>query len=198
MRVTEYRGHATEIAREEGENFDVVAVAGGDGTLNEALCGIVCLRNKPSVLYILGGTTNQTAIAFGLPSELEECAALLENGEEHEFDLGNFDGKVFIDVCSFGYGTESSLTTPQKLKNRFGFKAFYFNQLKYLFKIRPEKLKIVFDDRTIDDYFVFGNLLNANMVSTFVKLDNSSMDDGYLDFVLVKKLKNVFIFSGRL
>lgn len=191
--VTKRRGDATERAKTANE-YDVVAVAGGDGTLSEVLNGALAGGYKPTVLYIPGGTTNQTAMAFGLPTKLEDCAKLLQDGEAKPFDLGIFDETAFIDVCSFGYGTESSLTTPQKLKNKLGFSAFYFNQIKYLFNIKPVKMRITCNGETTEGKFVFGNLLNTAMISTFVRMEDVGvrMDDGYLDLVLVRKLKNIF------
>ena len=193
LHTTTCRGDATVVA-EKAEIYDVIAVVGGDGTLNEVLNGILKMdeSNRPEILYIPSGTTNQTAMAFGLPTKLDACAELLEKGEAKPYDLGSFNGRMFIDVCSFGYGTESSLTTSQKLKNKFGFKAFYMNQLKYLFKIKPLEMKITCDGRTEEGAFVFGNMLNTSMISTFVRMEDKGvfMDDGYLDFVLVRKLKS--------
>ena len=193
--VTERRGSATDKAA-EAEGYDVIAVAGGDGTLNEVLNGIVRKdeASRPAILYIPSGTTNQTATAFGLPTKTKDAIALLRNGETKAYDLGRFNDRVYIDVTGFGYGTESSLTTLQKWKNRWGFKAFLYNQAKYLFKIKPVHMKITYDGGEIEDDFVFGNLVNTAMISTFVKLNDKgvAMDDGYLDLILIKNVKNVW------
>ena len=195
--VTTCRGDATEKAR-TAQVYDVLAVAGGDGTLNEVLNGAIEAGYAPTVLYIPSGTTNQTAMAFGLPTKAENAAHLLQDGEIKKFDLGKFNDRAYIDVCSFGYGTESSLTTSQKLKNKLGFKAFYINQIRYLFSIKPIKMRITCDGRTIEGEYVFGNLVNTNMISTFVRLNDVGveMDDGYLDLVVVKKLKNFLFLPG--
>ena len=193
--TTKCRGDATDVA-EKAEGFDVIAVVGGDGTLNEVLNGLLKKEKekRPDILYIPSGTTNQTAMAFGLPTKLDDCANLLTTGEAKPYDLGAFNGRLFIDVCSFGYGTEGSLTTSQKLKNKFGFTAFYLNQIKYLFNIKPVSMKVSSETETIEGNFVFGNLLNTSMISTFVRMEDKNvfMNDGYLDFVLVRKLKNFF------
>lgn len=193
--VTQKRGDATERAK-CAEKFDVVAVVGGDGTLNEALNGLLTLpeESRPSVVYVAGGTTNQTAQAFGLPTDLSGVKKLLQNGEYRPFDLGCFNGRAYIDVCAFGYGAESSLRTPQKLKNKFGFFAFVLNQIRYLFHLRRIPMRIRYDGNTLIGEFVFGNLVNTAMISSFVRLEDVgvSMDDGVLDLILIDDTVHFF------
>lgn len=78
---TGYRGHATVLAataREKG--FDVIAVLGGDGTVNEAVNGMITgERARPSLAVIPGGSANVFARALGLPNDpVEATGAVLE------------------------------------------------------------------------------------------------------------------------
>ena len=193
--VTEKRGDATEKAKRAAP-YDVIAVVGGDGTLNEVLNGILTIdeSDRPAVVYVAGGTTNQTAQAFGLPTDLKGLSALLQKGEYRPVDLGQFEDRAFIDVVAFGYGAESSLRTPQKLKNKVGFFAFVLNQIRYLFHLRRIPMRIRHDGETRIGEFVFGNLLNVAMISSFVHLDDVGvkMDDGRLDLILIDDTVHFF------
>ena len=61
------RGDATEFAAAHGEEYDVVACIGGDGTLSEVLSGLMRLEHPPKVGYIPMGTANDVATTLDLP-----------------------------------------------------------------------------------------------------------------------------------
>ena len=46
VQVTQHRGHAAELARDSGRNFDLCICCGGDGTLNEIITGMMCAERK--------------------------------------------------------------------------------------------------------------------------------------------------------
>ena len=50
-----------------GSMFDTVVCAGGDGTLNETVAGVIKLNKKPKIGYIPSGTTNDFAQSWGIP-----------------------------------------------------------------------------------------------------------------------------------
>ncbi|WP_067169125.1 diacylglycerol/lipid kinase family protein [Microtetraspora niveoalba] len=96
---TGYRGHAAMIAETaHAKGFDAVAVLGGDGTINEAVNGL--LRGQPSVsaverptlIVIPGGSANVFARALGLPGNpVEATGAALEalrEGRRRTIGLG--------------------------------------------------------------------------------------------------------------
>ena len=61
---------------ENGENFDVVAVFGGDGTLNEDTNGLMKLEYKPIISYFPTGTMNDFGTNFGLTNDMVQCAKI--------------------------------------------------------------------------------------------------------------------------
>lgn len=74
---TEHRGHAAEIAgRAREERADLVCVLGGDGTVNEAVNGLLADAAAPAgpILAIIpGGSANVAARALGLPADPVEA-----------------------------------------------------------------------------------------------------------------------------
>ena len=63
---TERRGHATELAAEYGGSFEKLIVLGGDGTLAEAIAGLMTMEQRPQIGYIPIGTANDIARTVGL------------------------------------------------------------------------------------------------------------------------------------
>ncbi len=53
LRYTEYRKHGEEIANLEKGNFDAIVAIGGDGTVNEALQGIMKNGKAPDQLELI-------------------------------------------------------------------------------------------------------------------------------------------------
>ncbi|MET7336220.1 diacylglycerol kinase family protein [Nonomuraea sp. NPDC005650] len=87
---TRYRGHAAALAATaRAKGYDVVAVLGGDGTINEAVNGLLNPVNgddvptgsegRPALIVIPGGSANVFARALGLPNDpVESTGAVLE------------------------------------------------------------------------------------------------------------------------
>lgn len=79
-------GDAERLAREAAEHADVVVVAGGDGTIHEAVNGLV---GTDAVLGVLPfGTGNDFAHALGMPDDVPAAVAALASAEVRATDLG--------------------------------------------------------------------------------------------------------------
>jgi diacylglycerol kinase family enzyme len=79
---TRYRGHAADLAEQAAaEGVDVVIAFGGDGTVNEAVTGLMAHGSKPEdrprLAIVPGGSTNVFARALGLPNHAIEATATL-------------------------------------------------------------------------------------------------------------------------
>jgi diacylglycerol kinase family enzyme len=73
---TSRRGHATRLAHAAAhDGFDVVAVFGGDGTLNEAADGL--LHSSTALAPLPGGSTNVYARTLGYPNDAIDAANML-------------------------------------------------------------------------------------------------------------------------
>lgn len=89
---TECRGHATELATQYAGAFPYLLVLGGDGTLAEAIAGLMPLAERPKVGYIPIGTANDVARTIGLPkNDILAGAQHFIGGTPHEFDEGRRD-----------------------------------------------------------------------------------------------------------
>ncbi|NHC43710.1 diacylglycerol/lipid kinase family protein [Motilibacter aurantiacus] len=107
---TEGRGHAAELARQaRADGVDVVVVLGGDGTVNEAVNGLLAdgpIGAGPALAVVPGGSTNVFARALGLPGEpVEATGQLLEalrEGRRRRVSLGRVDGRWFTFTAGIG------------------------------------------------------------------------------------------------
>lgn len=80
---------------------DVVVVGGGDGSISAA-AQILADTGKP-VGVLPMGTLNHFAKDLGIPLELERAAATIARGVTREVDLGEVNGRIFINNSSIGF-----------------------------------------------------------------------------------------------
>ena len=87
---TQGSGDLTQWLIRFGSEFDVVVCAGGDGTLNEAVSGLMQMENRPPLGYIPGGTVNDVAATLGLKRNPVEAAHDIITGHPFSLDIGSF------------------------------------------------------------------------------------------------------------
>ena len=94
-RVTKFAGHAIELAGELVEKgYDEILILGGDGTLSEAINGIMRARLTPEqrakiqVGLMPRGTGNDWARYWNLTKNHKESLRRFFEGEGHPIDIG--------------------------------------------------------------------------------------------------------------
>lgn len=123
---TRREGHAAELAKTAVERgVEQLAVAGGDGTLNEVVRGIVAADGLDDVTLgvVPTGTENLFAQNIGV-TDVETAFDVLETGERRRIDLGVAGETPFVMSCVAGLTAEASISTSSELKERFGSLAF--------------------------------------------------------------------------
>ncbi|MGI5247436.1 diacylglycerol/lipid kinase family protein [Dactylosporangium sp. CA-139066] len=117
---TQRRGHAADLARDAArEGMDLVVTLGGDGTVNEAINGLMTFdagpaadrhQERPALAVVPGGSTNVFARALGLPSDWAEgTGAILEalrDRRERIIGLGRADDRYFTFCAGLGLDAE--------------------------------------------------------------------------------------------
>lgn len=87
--ATRDRGGALDVVREELDSEpDLLVVAGGDGTLREAIEGLGCERERVVLAVLPLGNANVVARELGIPLAPEAAIDLLERGRPTSVDLG--------------------------------------------------------------------------------------------------------------
>ena len=177
-----------------GQNYDLIVAAGGDGTLNEVISGVMSLRSNVPIGYIPTGSTNDFAVGLKLPKNILHASDIAVNGSSVCLDVGGFNRKTFIYIAAFGAFTDVSYSTPQDLKNLLGHSAYMIEAIKefanimttYHFHIERENGQIIEDD------FIFGMVTNSLSAGGFKGITgrNISLNDGLFEVTLLKKPKN--------
>ena len=123
---TEGPGHAVELGRDAvEEDVDHLAVAGGDGTLNEVVRGLDEADGLDSVTLgvVPTGTENIFATNVGITG-IKHGFDMLDHGERRDIDVGVAEDTPFVMSCIAGLPADASVATSGELKERFGSLAF--------------------------------------------------------------------------
>lgn len=205
---TRGRGDARMIARERKDDYLYVVCAGGDGTLDEVVSGMMENPDKPFVPigYIPAGTTNDFASSLNIPSDMKKAAEIITNGQAFRCDLGQFNElDYFTYVAAFGIFTGTSYQTPQELKNQLGHFAYILQGVTELSQMRAYHIHVTADTVVngvekqihLEDEFAFGMITNSMSIGGFQNITGSRVDlqDGLFEVTLIRMPKNPFELS---
>ncbi len=191
FKTTEYSKHATKIAREACGKYDVIVSAGGDGMLNEIVCGIAEQENKPKVAFLPSGTVNDVARSLNIPQNLDLALDTILKNNTMKHDIFKASDRYGIYVITAGAFSETSYSADQEVKKKLGWWAYFLKGLKSPFVKHSLKFKITMDsDRAYEDYFSFVAFINSRSVASFRINKYANLADGELDVVLIKNKKN--------
>jgi YegS/Rv2252/BmrU family lipid kinase len=156
--LTRRRGHAAELARAaQAEGIDVVAVVGGDGTLNEVVQAYVDgsgnARRGPDLAVIPSGTGGDFRKTLGLSGALDEAIGRIRHGTPRPIDLGLLrltdpQGReamhAFVNIASFGIGGQVDAIVNGSPKWLGGKAAFFVGTLRAMatYKNAPVRVKV--------------------------------------------------------
>lgn len=193
-----------EKVKSEASEYDLLVVSGGDGTLNEAVHGILenPAEKRAPIGYIPTGTVNDFSASLAIPKDMIEAAHIAVGGEIFNCDICKFNGRPYNYVAAFGAFTDVSYETPQESKNIFGQAAYFFEGIKKLSSIQKYHAKVRYDGIETEDDFVLGIILNSKSVAGFEVRDESgiinniSLDDGIFEGVLVRMPTNLMEFQS--
>lgn len=189
---TQDREDAKRKVEEEAANYDLVICSGGDGTLDEAVTGMMQSEKKVPLGYIPAGSTNDFANSLKIPKDIVKAAHVAVEGRKFPVDVGYFNGDSFIYIAAFGLFTDVSYQTSQELKNVLGHAAYILEGAKRLHNIPSYKMRVEYDGNVIEDEFAYGMITNSVSVGGFKKLTgkNVLLDDGLFEVTLIRMPRN--------
>ena len=162
--ITEGPGDAKRAAAELGGQFDLVVCAGGDGTLNETLCGLMTLPQRPPVGYIPHGSTNDFAASLRIPAQPMAAAnAIAACTQPRRLDLGQHNGRYFACVASFALSTRAPFP-PRRRPKRAGPSTQHLRGIRIADSLAaaPRCCRIEADLSVSEDEYIFGAVCNSH------------------------------------
>ena len=192
--VTSGDGDAERFAAAAAaDGCDVLFIAGGDGTVNEAMNGLFGAGALGAVAIgiIPFGTGNDFAAALGIPNEIEPALAVLLERREVRVDLGQVNGRVFVNISGGGFiGEVSAAVTPQ-LKTIAGRLAYLIGGAQALLEFTPVAATVTIhpgDVRITQELYAFA-VCNSRLIGGGRLIaPEAVIDDGLLDVCLIEAM----------
>ena len=143
---TKYAGHAREIAGNvDAEQYDMVVVGGGDGTINEVINGLYPSKIPLGIIPL--GTANVVASEMGLENNVPAIVDYIINGEVKPCWLGNLSGRYFLLMVSVGLDAKAVATVSRKLKKYTGKFAYFVSFMKSLLTNKTVEYSVLVDGK---------------------------------------------------
>lgn len=128
------------------EGFDLVLVAGGDGTVVEAMTGLIKGPKLIPLAQLPTGTASQIARALSIPLDLAEALDLIYSGKAVYLDTAYLPqhDRYFALISGAGFDARV-MEAPRGLKRRLGFFAYVLMGIWHLFNLRKTDVVLELD-----------------------------------------------------
>jgi len=144
---TDNPGRLSDAVRRNRDRAELVIVAGGDGTVNAALEGLVEAQLPVGIVPL--GTANDLARTLNLPLDLPGACAVIAAGHGRRIDLGWVNGKHYCNVASIGLTVAITRRLSREVKSRWGVLAYPLAAARVVWKARPFRAEIRYADQSL-------------------------------------------------
>ncbi|MGQ9683084.1 MAG: diacylglycerol/lipid kinase family protein [Anaerolineae bacterium] len=197
---TERPWHAAELAEAAARaGCRVVVAAGGDGTANEVLNGLMTggasPADRPAMGVLCVGRGNDFAYGAGIPADLATGCRVLAEGHQRTTDVGRVIGGDFPQGRYFGNGVGIGFDAvvgfeAAKMKRLHGFPSYVVAALKtILLYYRAPRVAIALDQETITQASLLVSIMNGRrMGGGFMMAPEAACDDSLFDLCLARQI----------
>jgi diacylglycerol kinase (ATP) len=179
-------GQAAAFAADAARRgVDVVAAAGGDGTINEVVNGLDG-HDVPLGIIPLG-TANDFARQVGIPPDADHAMDVILQRKPQRLDTASLNGRRFLNVSTGGLGAEATAETPSEFKESLGPVAYAISGVRKLAGAQPYHGRFVGDGFSYDGKFLmFAVGLTRSTGGGTLVTPLASATDGLLDLCIVE------------
>jgi diacylglycerol kinase (ATP) len=197
---TERPGHAIDLTQQAvRDGFDYVIAAGGDGTCNEVINGLMLAQKAGLGEACMGvlcvGRGNDFAFGAGVPAGLAEGLKALAEGNRHRIDVGLVTGGLFPQGRYFGNGIGVGFDAvvgfvAAKMTLLKGFLSYIVAALETIFiYFHAPTIEITYDDKVLTQPSLMVSIMNGRrMGGGFMMTPDSAEDDGLFDMCIVRQV----------
>jgi YegS/Rv2252/BmrU family lipid kinase len=147
IRHTTGCGDAEQLAADADPNrYDALVVAGGDGTINEAVNGLNHARLPLAIVPL--GTANVLAAEIGQDNDPASIARTIALGRPRPISVGMANGRRFVLMAGTGFDAHVVRAVDLRLKRLIGKGAYVVSILRQMFAFRYPLYDVTIDGRT--------------------------------------------------
>ena len=197
VKYTEYKKHASILSKNSiSEGADIIVACGGDGTINEVASNLLNTNVKFGIIPL--GSGNGLASNMNIPKNIDKAIRVLKLGKATKIDVGKINDYLFF--SNTGLGFDANVIENYELSHRRKLSSYIkailksFKEFKYENSVSVE----VNNNSYITEPFMLF-ISNSNELGyNFSLTPKASLQDGYLDLLLVTKMSKVKLFCFML
>ena len=201
--------HAADLAEQAArDGYDVIVAAGGDGTVNETLNGLVRSRpagvNQPALGVIGIGTGNDFAASMGIPAKLGAACGALKDDRRRTIDIGLVKGqgcqttesRYFGNCVGIGFDAAGTIQS-QKITWAHGMLAYLIAAIQTIFwYYKAPTLEIETDKDRFELPALLVSVMNGKRIGGgFWTGPESLPDDGLFDLCIAREVSRMRMFT---
>jgi YegS/Rv2252/BmrU family lipid kinase len=198
--LSERPGHLSELAeRAAAEGAELVVVVGGDGTVNEAVSGLMRVRERgdepPELAVLPRGTGTDFVRTFRIPTRLDDAIAVAQGGRTREIDAGRVEFKAwdgsdatawFANVASAGMSGAVAQRANTTSKAMGGKASFLWATLAVFRTWKPTQMEVDVDGESRARLMYDVIVANCRFLAGGMHMTpEASPDDGLFDVLLI-------------
>jgi diacylglycerol kinase (ATP) len=191
---------ATRLAQQAiADGVEVIIAAGGDGTLNEIINGLMAYKQPgvklPAVGVLCVGRGNDFAGSVGIPAEIDAACRLIKEGPRRQIDVGRVtggiypQGRYFINAVGIGFDAVGTIEVS-KLPRWGGFLSFVIAIFKTIFLYnQAPQAEIRYDGNTLTQRSLLISMMNGRRLGGgFFLAPSARQDDGLIDLCIAEQM----------
>lgn len=186
IRITSTVSNLDALSRRVPGRNGCLLVAGGDGTLNEAMRHV--LHHECTLGVLPGGTGNDFARSLGIPLDPESACRALASAVEREVDIAEINDQLLLNASHIGLGSDVSSRDAGRFKQGWGRMSYLRGLFENLFGLNGFRATIRLNDATWSDRWVNVSIANGRCFGGgYIVDEQARLDDGLLDVVALKQ-----------
>ena len=203
--LSERPWHAAELAQQAAkEGYEVVVAAGGDGTANEVLNGLMLAnagQPRAAAMGVLGvGRGNDFAFGVGIPAGVAAGCQVLAAGHRRRVDVGRAMGGLYPQGRYFGNGVGIGFDAvvgfeAVKMKPLSGFVSYIAAALKTIFLYdHAPMVRLEYNGQPVTQPALMVSVMNGRrMGGGFMMAPDGRSDDGVFDLCIAGQASQAHI-----
>ena len=183
--ISQYPGHASILAKDAvNQHIDILAVAGGDGSINEV--GTPLIGTDMALAIIPCGSGNGLSHCMNIPLDPIKALHIINENHRRKIDTVDINGQSFISISGTGY--DAKVAEDYSKDPRRGFETYFRYIVRNYITMNEQPYTIITPDETCDVEAFFISFANSNQMGyDFPISPHASLWDGKVDLCIVQK-----------
>jgi YegS/Rv2252/BmrU family lipid kinase len=183
--ISQYPGHASILAKDAvNQHIDILAVAGGDGSINEV--GTPLIGTDMALAIIPCGSGNGLSHCLNIPLDPIKALHIINENHRRKIDTVDINGQSFISISGTGY--DAKVAEDYSKDPRRGFETYFRYIVRNYITMKEQPYTIITPEETCDVEAFFISFANSNQMGyDFPISPHASLWDGKVDLCIVQK-----------